>query len=225
MNETISVRKPTMHCNIAPEKWRQALEIKELCKLACHVRVIISVTFEMAAASNIEKTVYLDYNATTPLAPSVLQIIHETLRDAWGNPSSSHFAGKQAKEIINVARNRVATMIGASNHNIVFTSGGTEANNMVFFSAMKHYNNCCDKKGGEKSLPHFITSNIEHDSVTLAIENMVKEGLCERSIVGISPSTGTVDVEQIFNEIRPNTCLISVMMANNESGVIQVILI
>lgn len=212
-----------MHCNIAPEKWRQALEIKELCKLACHVRVIISVTFEMAAASNIEKTVYLDYNATTPLAPSVLQIIHETLRDAWGNPSSSHFAGKQAKEIINVARNRVATMIGASNHNIVFTSGGTEANNMVFFSAMKHYNNCCDKKGGEKSLPHFITSNIEHDSVTLAIENMVKEGLCERSIVGISPSTGTVDVEQIFNEIRPNTCLISVMMANNESGVIQVI--
>ena len=164
------------------------------------------------------KTVYLDYNATTPLAPSVLEIINETLRDAWGNPSSSHVAGKKAKEVITVARSRVAKIVGAKEDDIIFTSGGTEANNAVFWSVVKHFNT----NYGAKQIPHIITSNIEHDSVTLAIENLVKEGYCENSVVGISPTSGMVDVDKIIEEIKPNTCLISIMMANNESGVIQV---
>ena len=165
------------------------------------------------------KTGYLDYNATTPLAPSVLEIINETLRDAWGNPSSSHIAGKKAKEVISLARSRVAKMIGAREDDIIFTSGGTEANNAVFWSVVKHFN---ANYNGSRELPHIITSNIEHDSVSLAIENLVKEGYCEKSVVGISPTSGMVDVDKIIEGIKPNTCLVSIMMGNNESGVIQV---
>jgi selenocysteine lyase len=170
------------------------------------------------------KTVYLDYNATTPLAPSVLQIINETLRDAWGNPSSSHVAGKKAKEVINVARSRVAKMIGAREGDIIFTSGGTEANNTVLWSVVKHFNMFYKTNDGSNHLPHIITANIEHDSVTLAIENFVKEGYCEKTVVGVSSTSGMVDVDRIIEEIKPNTCLVSIMMANNESGVIQVYL-
>ncbi|XP_028391991.1 selenocysteine lyase-like, partial [Dendronephthya gigantea] len=179
--------------------------------------------FKMAdlKEENTSKTVYLDYNATTPLAPSVLQIINETLRDAWGNPSSSHVAGKKAKDVIKLARSRVGDMIGARVEDIIFTSGGTEANNIVFWSLVKHFKTCYHVNEATKSLPHIITSNIEHDSVSLAIDNLVKEGYCEKSVVGVTPSSGMVDVDRIIDEIRPNTCLVSIMMANNESGVIQ----
>ena len=168
------------------------------------------------------KTVYLDYNATTPLAPSVLEIINESLRDAWGNPSSSHIAGKKAKEVINVARSRLAKMVGAQEDDIIFTSGGTEANNTVFLSIIKHFNMFYKTNDNQKYLPHVITSTIEHDSVLLSIENLVEEGYCEKSVVGVSSTTGMVDVDEIIKEIKPNTCLVSIMMANNESGVIQV---
>ena len=178
---------------------------------------------EDVSEENTNKTVYLDYNATTPLAPSVLKIINDTLRHAWGNPSSSHFAGKKAKDVINLARSRVANVICAQEEDIIFTSGGTEANNTVFWSVVKHFNDKYNANEGSKQLPHIITSNIEHDSVTLAIENLVKEGCCERSVVGVSSTSGMVDVDKIITEIKPNTCLVSIMMANNESGVIQVL--
>jgi selenocysteine lyase len=171
---------------------------------------------------NRNKTVYLDYNATTPLAPSVLRIINETLHDAWGNPSSSHIAGKKAKDVISVARSRVAKMVGAGEEDIIFTSGGTEANNTVFWSVIKHFDMLYKTNDGLKQLPHIITSNIEHDSVSLAIENLVKERCCEKSVVGVSSTSGMVDVDKIIEAIKPNTCLVSIMMANNESGVIQV---
>jgi selenocysteine lyase len=179
----------------------------------------------LVAEENSSKTVYLDYNATTPLAPSVLQMISETLRDAWGNPSSSHIAGKKAKEVINMARSRVAKMVGAQDEDIVFTSGGTEANNTVFLSIIKQFNMFHQSNDGPKCLPHIITSNIEHDSVLLAIDNLVKQGYCEESVVRVSVTSGMVDVDQIIKEIKPNTCLISIMMANNESGIIQVLLL
>ena len=173
-------------------------------------------------AENGEETVYLDYNATTPLALSVLQTINDSLRDAWGNPSSSHVAGQKAKRVITLARSRVARMVGAQSDDIIFTSGGTEANNAVFWSIVKHFNSITDEMHGLKHIPHVITSNIEHDSVTLTIDNLVKEGYCEKSDVGVLSTSGMVDVDKIIEEIKPNTCLVSVMMANNESGVIQV---
>lgn len=172
------------------------------------------------------KTIYLDYNATTPLAPSVLKIIHDTLYDAWGNPSSSHEAGKKAKEVINCARTRVAKMIRARATDIIFTSGGTEANNTVFSSILEHYNKFSSNKNDEnvqlKRIPHVITSNIEHDSVALMADYLQDVGRCEVTVMQASPASGMVEVENILQEIRPNTCLVSIMMANNETGVIQV---
>lgn len=172
---------------------------------------------------NLPKTIYLDYNATTPLAPSVLKSIHETLRDAWGNPSSSHEAGKKAKDVITCARTRVAKMIGAQQTDIIFTSGGTEANNTVFSSVVEYYNKFIVNKNDPNipQIPHIITSNIEHDSIVLAVGHLVGSGHCEEMVVKASPSSGMVEVGSIVQEIRPNTCVVSIMMANNETGVIQ----
>lgn len=175
---------------------------------------------------NSSKTIYLDYNATTPLAPSVLSSIHETLRDAWGNPSSSHESGRKAKEVIQCARSRVAKMIGARETDIIFTSGGTEANNTVFSSVLEYYNTFIANKNEcnalLKHIPHAITSNIEHDSIVLELGHLRDSGHCEETVVKASPLSGMVEVESILQEIRPNTCIVSIMMANNETGVIQV---
>ncbi|CAG2213329.1 SCLY [Mytilus edulis] len=160
-----------------------------------------------------EKKVYLDYNATTPLEPEVVAAITSSLTEAWGNPSSSHDAGVKAKKVIDEARCNVANMIGAKSSDIIFTSGGTEGNNMIIQTAVKGDNR--DK------LPHFITSNLEHDSVKLVLEHLAEEGTASVTFVPASSKTGQVDVDDVLSAIRPSTCMITVMMANNETGVIQ----
>lgn len=168
--------------------------------------------------------IYLDYNATTPLEPSVLTAIHDALRDAWGNPSSSYAAGKKAGHVIKEARLSVANMIGALEGDIIFTSGGTEANNMVIHSALEHFyefhrereNHISDMK------PHVITSNLEHDSIQLPLLHLAEQGKIELTFVPASQDSGAVTTEAILNKVRPSTCLVTVMMANNETGVIQV---
>ena len=162
--------------------------------------------------------IYLDYNATTPLVPEVLDAIHTTLRDAWGNPSSSHHAGTAAKSVIIEARKWVAEMINATPNDIIFTSGGTEANNMVIHTALQHY-----EKSGSRGdeIPHIITSNLEHDSVKLVLEELEKKGKAQVSYVAASRKSGRVEVDDVVSAVRPNTCLVTVMMANNETGIIQ----
>ncbi|KAJ7385021.1 hypothetical protein OS493_018710 [Desmophyllum pertusum] len=162
--------------------------------------------------------IYLDYNATTPLEPTVLTAIHDALRDAWGNPSSSYTAGKKASHMIKQARSSVANMIGALDSDIIFTSGGTEANNMVIHSALEYFrefNDIVDLK------PHVITSNLEHDSIQLPLLNLAKQGRIEVTFVSASQDSGAVTAEEVLQEVKPGTCLITVMMANNETGVIQ----
>lgn len=170
--------------------------------------------------------IYLDYNATTPLEPTVLTAIHDALQDAWGNPSSSYTAGKKASHMIKQARSSVANMIGALERDIIFTSGGTEANNMVIYSALEYFhefhkereNNCnTDLK------PHVITSNLEHDSIQLPLLHLEKQGKIEVTFVPASQNSGAVTAEAIAQEVKPSTCLVTVMMANNETGVMQVI--
>lgn len=165
------------------------------------------------------KSIYLDYNATTPLEDEVLSSIHCALRDAWGNPSSSHSAGKKAKSVIFAARNSIAAMINSTSDDVIFTSGGTEANNMVFHSALSHFVMSSRKQDG--LLPHIITSNLEHDSIKLVVDRYVHEKKMDVSFVAASKLTGRVEVEDVLAAIRPNTCLVTVMMANNETGVIQ----
>ena len=170
--------------------------------------------------------IYLDYNATTPLEPSVLTAIHNALRDAWGNPSSSYAAGKKASHVIKEARLSVANMIGALESDVIFTSGGTEANNMVIHSTLEYFYEFHKERGNHISdlKPHVITSNLEHDSIQLPLQNLVKQGKIEVTFVPASQDSGVVTAEAILNEVRPSTCLVTVMMANNETGVIQVTL-
>ncbi|XP_064418486.1 selenocysteine lyase [Latimeria chalumnae] len=175
--------------------------------------------------------VYLDFNATTPLDPEVIHAVNVAMKEAWGNPSSSYTAGRKAKEIVSESRENVAALVGGRPGDIIFTSGGTEANNLVFHTAVRHFweekKEAGQKRPGEghdgirKALPHIVTSNVEHDSVKLAAENLGKEGRAEVSFVAVSSTTGRTEVEDVLSAVRPTTCLISIMLANNETGVLM----
>nr|XP_042714701.1 selenocysteine lyase isoform X5 [Chrysemys picta bellii] len=171
---------------------------------------------------SVESKVYMDYNATTPMAPEVIQTVTEAMHEAWGNPSSSYTAGRKAKEIINKARESLARMVGGRPQDIIFTSGGTEANNLVIHTALRHFRESQvlgqDGPGEDHKRAHFITSNVEHDSVRLPLEHLVKEHMAEATFVPVSKITGQVEVDDIIAAIRPTTCLVSIMLANNETG-------
>ncbi|EDO30645.1 predicted protein [Nematostella vectensis] len=167
--------------------------------------------------------IYLDYNATTPLDPTVLESIHNALQNAWGNPSSSHHFGSEANGIIKRSRASIAKMINAHNSEIIFTSGGTESNNMVIHTAIEHYKKQRETTGKAilPPIPHIITSNQEHDSVCLPLKQLEAESKIELGVVHVSKSSGMVMPDAVMDAIRPNTCLVSLMLANNETGIIQ----
>ncbi|KAK7480616.1 hypothetical protein BaRGS_00028192 [Batillaria attramentaria] len=178
--------------------------------------------------------IYLDYNATTPLSPEVEKSIITAMREAWGNPSSSYQPGVKARRLIDEARSNVAFMVGAKSSDIIFTSGGTEGNNWILQMAVKYFHDesrtpaqpkLGPKDGkcevGKDLLPHFITSNVEHDSVKCVLEHFEKEKIAEVTYVPVSKKSGRVEVEDIKAAIRPTTVMITIMLANNESGVIQ----
>uniref|UniRef100_A0A8C0VEL9 Selenocysteine lyase n=1 Tax=Cyanistes caeruleus TaxID=156563 RepID=A0A8C0VEL9_CYACU len=140
---------------------------------------------------------------------------------AWGNPSSSHPAGRKAKELIGSARESLARMLGGRPEDIVFTSGGTEANNMVIHTACRHFHESQYGTGDRRGTPHIVTSSVEHDSIRLLLEQLGREGLAEATFVPVSPRSGQAEVDDVLAAIRPNTCLVSLMLANNETGVIM----
>ncbi|XP_053317078.1 selenocysteine lyase [Spea bombifrons] len=171
-----------------------------------------------------QRKVYLDYNATTPPAAEVVEVVTEALLEGWGNPSSSYTAGCKAKEMIDTGRAQIARMVGGKPEDIIFTSGGTEANNMVLFSAVEHFSAAApgrSSNGADGALPHIITSNVEHDSVALPLLHLQRTQKAEVTFVPVSTLTGRVEVEDIIAALRPNTCLVSIMLANNETGVIM----
>ncbi|NWR64333.1 SCLY lyase, partial [Bucorvus abyssinicus] len=167
------------------------------------------------------RRVYLDHNATTPLAPEVAQAVQDAMQQAWGNPSSSHPAGRKAKELVDSARESLARMVGGRHKDIIFTSGGTEANNMVIHTACRHFRESQARRGDSSGTPHIVTSSVEHDSVRLPLEQLVKESLAEATFVAVSPQSGRAEVDDVLTAIRPTTCLVSLMLANNETGVIM----
>ncbi|MGH9711617.1 MAG: cysteine desulfurase family protein, partial [Candidatus Acidiferrales bacterium] len=153
---------------------------------------------------------YLDYNATTPVAPEVLDAMLPFFTEGYGNASSIHSAGQNARAAVESARVSVAALIGAKPSEIVFTSGGTEADNLAilgFVAAMRR-----EKK-------HVICSPIEHSAVRNAVEALEKKGI-EVTWLAVS-SDGIVDPEDVRRALRPETVLITVMHANNELGTIQ----
>ncbi|XP_024420022.2 selenocysteine lyase isoform X2 [Desmodus rotundus] len=165
-----------------------------------------------------ERSVYMDYNATTPLAPAVIQAVTEAMREAWGNPSSPHPAGRKAKDTISAARESLAKMIGGRAQDIIFTSGGTESNNLVIHSVVTHFHKVHSAEG---DAPHIVTCTVEHDSVRLPLEHLVEEHVAAVTFVPVSTVSGQAEADDILAAVRPATCLVTVMLANNETGVVM----
>ena len=154
--------------------------------------------------------VYLDYNATTPIDPDVINEMIPFIQSGFGNPSSSYSIGKKNQEAINRARKQVATLINARPEEITFTSGGTESNNHAIRGAVIAH------QGNGK---HIITSAIEHPAVTNVCRHLAAQGW-EITWLPVD-KTGKVDPTDVETAIRPDTVLVSIMHANNEVGTIQ----
>jgi cysteine desulfurase len=154
--------------------------------------------------------IYLDYNASTPVDPAVAAVMKPLLADHFGNPSSGHWAAAPAKVALEKARRQVATLLGCEEDEIVFTSGGSEANNLAIkgtFFALKH------------KVAHIITTAIEHPAVLAPCQFLERMG-CSVTYLPVD-RTGRVDPEGVRRAVTPQTILISVMHANNEVGTVQ----
>jgi cysteine desulfurase len=152
------------------------------------------------------RRVYFDNNATTPVLPEVLEAMRPYFSEHFGNASSIHHHGQETRAAVERARESVAKLLGAATSEIVFTSGGTEADNLALFGLMKP---------GD----HLITSSIEHEAVLRSAKHLQEMG-CEVTHVPVDANS-RVNPADVKLALRPNTKLITIMMANNETGVIQ----
>ncbi|MGE3401836.1 MAG: cysteine desulfurase family protein, partial [Vicinamibacterales bacterium] len=155
--------------------------------------------------------IYLDHNATTPLSPRVIERMSAALKDDWGNPSSVHHFGQQAKAALDEARSAVATLVGADPSEVVFTSSGTESDNLAIRGAAEAL-----ERTGRR---HVIASSIEHEAVLNTVKALARRGW-ETTLLPVDQS-GIVAVEALRAAITDRTALVSVMHANNEIGTIQ----
>jgi cysteine desulfurase len=154
--------------------------------------------------------IYLDYNATTPVAKPVQEEVNSALKEKWGNPSSGHRFGQMAKRALEYARAQVASLLNANPVEILFTSGGTESNNLTITGV-------CQAMSGKGR--HIITTRIEHPSLMNPCLHLLEQGW-NVSFIKVN-SQGVVDPMEVERALRPDTVLVSVMLANNETGAIQ----
>lgn len=154
--------------------------------------------------------IYLDYNATTPPAPEVLDAVGAALRDLWGNPSSDHPYGHAAHAAIESARGEVAALLDASPGEIVFTSGGTESDNAALIGVAE---------AREQVGRHLVTSAIEHPAIEATCRYLESRGWSVTR-VGVD-ADGRVDAGEVASAIRDDTALVSIMHSNNETGTLQ----
>jgi len=152
------------------------------------------------------RRVYLDNNATTPVLPVVFEAMQAYFGEHFGNASSIHHHGQETRAAVERARESVAALLGCRASEIVFTSGGTEADNLAIF-------------GVAKPADHVISSTIEHHAVLNSCKHLEASG-CEVTYVPVD-GRGQVDPDDVRRALRPNTGLITIMMANNETGVLQ----
>ncbi len=153
---------------------------------------------------------YFDHNATTPVSPAVLEVLVPALLEVYGNASSIHQHGQMAKQKLEIARCQVAGLIGCDPKDLVFLSGGTEADNLAILGTVR---------ANSAARKHVVTTTIEHPAVLNTCRQLEREGV-EVSYVRTG-SDGLVDPADVHRALRPETILISVMHANNELGTIQ----
>ena len=156
------------------------------------------------------RQIYLDYNASTPIDPQVAAVMQQAMQDAFGNPSSPHWAGAPAHAIVETARNQVADLLGCLPTEIVFTSGGSESNNLALKGLYFRR---------QISDAHIITTQVEHPAIVEPCRFL--ERLGARITWLPVDGTGRVDPKHLRTAIAPDTILISIMHANNEVGTIQ----
>ena len=157
------------------------------------------------------QSVYLDYNATTPLDPKVREVMLPFLGDFFGNPSSIHHIGRKARSLLDDCRYRISQVWKCKPSEVVFTSGGTESNSLGICGTAR----LLKPKGR-----HLITSAIEHHAVLHAVEYLVNKEDFEMTILPVD-ADGVVSTQDLENAIRDDTILVSIMAANNETGAIQ----
>jgi cysteine desulfurase len=157
------------------------------------------------------QTVYFDYNATTPLDPQVRAAMLPFLGEVWGNPSSVHHVGRQARALLDDARDRAAKVFGSKPSEVVFTAGGTESANLAIMGTAR----LLKPKGR-----HIITSAIEHHAVLRCCEYLAQREGFEVTFLPVDRE-GLVSPDSLSKALRPDTILVSVMAANNEIGTVQ----
>jgi cysteine desulfurase len=157
------------------------------------------------------RQIYLDYNATTPIAPSVQEAMLPFLTEHYGNPSSSHAIGRACFEAVEDARGRLASLIGADREEVVFTSGGTESNNMALKGVF--FGDTPPLRG------HLVISAFEHPAVEQPARHLEQWGVEVTRVA--CDAQGMIDPVDVENALRPDTRLVSIMHANNEIGTVQ----
>ncbi|PIR47450.1 cysteine desulfurase NifS [Candidatus Uhrbacteria bacterium CG10_big_fil_rev_8_21_14_0_10_50_16] len=157
------------------------------------------------------KHVYLDHAATTPLAPEVLEAMMPYLQETYGNPGSFHSIGKQANDAVIAAREGIAELLACRSDEILFTSGGTESDNLAILG----YARAMASKG-----KHLVTTSIEHHAVLEAMQHLERKEGFELTIVPVEKN-GIVNAQAVLDVIREDTTIVSVMLVNNEIGTIQ----
>ena len=155
--------------------------------------------------------IYADNAATTRMSEAAIQTMTSLMNENWGNPSSLYVHGQKAKEALEKAREEIASVIGANAREILFTSGGSEADNQIILSAAG-----LGEKNGKK---HIISSAFEHHAVLHTVKKLEREGF-EITLLDLHEN-GIVDPSQVEDAIRDDTCLVTIMYANNEIGTIQ----
>ena len=155
--------------------------------------------------------IYLDNAATTKMSEVAIKAMIPYMNEIYGNPSSLHSVGQEANEALQNARERIAKLLGCEPKEITFTSGGSEADNQAIISAAK--------LGERKGKKHIISTAFEHHAVLHTLEKLEKQGF-EVTILDVHEN-GLISAEQVRNAIRDDTCLVTVMYANNEIGTIQ----
>lgn len=155
--------------------------------------------------------IYLDHNATTPVHPAVIDRMAEALRGEFGNPSSVHHFGQQAKAVVDEGRAAVAALLGAEASEIVFTSGGTEGDNFAIRGAAEAL-----EAGGRR---HLVTSAIEHEAILNTVKALARRGW--RTTILPTDQSGIIDPATLCEALSDDTALVSIMHANNEIGTIQ----
>jgi len=155
--------------------------------------------------------IYVDYNATTPLCAAAWRAMRPYFERHFGNPSSVHRAGRETRAAIDDARDRLAALLGAKPHEVIFTSGGTEANNLALLGLARRQ---------APSGKHLISNRAEHHAVLHTLEHLEEQEGFEVTWLDLSPE-GLIDPDELDRAIRADTTLVSIMTANNETGVIQ----